>query len=89
MSSKVGGLGKSHATYGVTLEMPGNSANSMRLNVCALAELEIEIAKKNKTPGNPKKFPTPIARRECEPLYSGTLPPAKFQSTIIELLNRA
>jgi hypothetical protein len=45
-SSKVGGLGKSHASYGAILEMPGNSANGMWLNVCALAELEIEIAKK-------------------------------------------
>jgi hypothetical protein len=29
--------------------MPGNSANGMRLNVCTLAELEIEIAEKIKT----------------------------------------
>jgi hypothetical protein len=28
--------------------MPGNSANGMRLNVCTLAELETEIAEKNK-----------------------------------------
>jgi hypothetical protein len=33
-------------SYGVILEMPGNSANGMWLNVCALAELEIEIAEK-------------------------------------------
>jgi hypothetical protein len=33
-------------SYGVILEMPGNSANGMWLNVCSLAELEIEIAEK-------------------------------------------
>jgi hypothetical protein len=45
-SSKVGGLGKSHASYGVILEMPGNSANGMWLDVLARFDARPAIREK-------------------------------------------